>query len=100
MDVHIEFCLATRSQMEELFRVFYLIEADAEHPADGHTVEEPSLVDPDTGCTRLEIKQLASQFASLVPEDRLSMAQIQGYLLNYKTDPRGAVDNAIGLATK
>lgn len=38
-----------------------------------------------------ELEDLAEQFAQHVPEGRVSMAQLQGFLMQYKKDPWGAV---------
>jgi chaperone BCS1 len=38
---------------------------------------------------------LASSFSTALPEGRLSLASIQGYLLMHKRDPRAAVQDAI-----
>lgn len=40
-----------------------------------------------------EVAELAVTFAEKVPENRYSIAQLQGYLLCSKRDPRGAVKN-------
>jgi chaperone BCS1 len=39
------------------------------------------------------VDQLARRFAELVPEERLSMASLQGFLLRHKLDPQAAIDN-------
>lgn len=41
--------------------------------------------------SREEIHTLAEEFASKIPDHRFSIAQLQGYLLCSKRDPRGAV---------
>lgn len=41
-----------------------------------------------------ELKQLAETFADEIPENKLSLATVQGYLLRYKHDPRAAVTHA------
>jgi hypothetical protein len=40
-----------------------------------------------------ELDALALEFRKLVPEDAYSVAELQGYLLKRKLDPKGAVDN-------
>jgi len=37
---------------------------------------------------------LAEQFSNKIPENTISMANLQGYLIKYKNDPRSAVENA------
>ncbi|KAG6861453.1 hypothetical protein C0995_016544 [Termitomyces sp. Mi166 len=41
--------------------------------------------------SRAQILQLASQFAEAIPERKMSMANLQGYLMTYKTRPFDAV---------
>ena len=36
---------------------------------------------------------MAVEFAKLTPDETFSVAELQGYLLNRKLDPKGAVDN-------
>ena len=43
--------------------------------------------------TDAEIHALAEKFSTLVPEGTFSLAQIQGYMLMKKADPRGAVED-------
>lgn len=40
-----------------------------------------------------ELEKLSLSFSSRVKEDSFTPAQLQGYLLNYRLDPRGAVEN-------
>jgi chaperone BCS1 len=42
--------------------------------------------------TEVEIAELAKRFAEAIPEDELSVASLQGYLLKNKTRPRQCVD--------
>jgi mitochondrial chaperone BCS1 len=42
---------------------------------------------------RREISDLASRFAQLIPERKISVASLQGYLMTYKTQPSDAVRN-------
>ena len=41
-----------------------------------------------------ELNRLAERFADALPENKLSLAAVQGYLLRFKHDPRAAVDHA------
>jgi chaperone BCS1 len=43
--------------------------------------------------SKKKIEQLAEQFAARIPERKLSMASLQGYLMSYKTRPFQAVDD-------
>lgn len=99
MDVHVEFKHASSGQIEELFRVFYMPDGNSQHVGSGGDDEKPFLfADGRRGYTGVEVRKLASQFSSTVPGHRLSMARIQGFLLDYKDDPQGAVDKAYTLA--
>eukprot|EP00912_Choanoflagellata_sp_UC4_P001703 UC4_evm1s1086 len=48
-------------------------------------------------CTDEEVSTLSSRFAELIPSKKLSMAQIQGHLMNYKNSPGLAVDHVDSL---
>ncbi|KAH7339137.1 P-loop containing nucleoside triphosphate hydrolase protein [Rhizoctonia solani] len=69
MDVKVEYSHSTQWQAEQLFRLFYPLESDA----------EKGLID-----------QHAQAFASAVPPQKLSVAQLQGYLMRYKGEPEQA----------
>jgi chaperone BCS1 len=43
--------------------------------------------------TEAQYDQLAEQFGAQIPSDTFSMAALQGYLMSWKIDPRGAVKN-------
>jgi chaperone BCS1 len=48
----------------------------------------------------LDLESLAQKFASSIPEKRLSLAALQGFLLLYKKEPREACENAAAWAGK
>lgn len=70
VDVKEEITFANRNQMERIFIKFFPNE-----------------------------NQLAQQFAQTLPEHTLSMAQLQGYLMAYKSDPKAALQNIAELTT-
>ncbi|CAE6454255.1 unnamed protein product [Rhizoctonia solani] len=72
MDVKIEYFHSTQWQAEQLFRLFYPL---------GQETEKSSL------------DKHAQEFASAVPEQKLSVAQLQGYLMRYKGQPEQAAQN-------
>jgi chaperone BCS1 len=83
--------LARRDQVRRLFASFY-------HPWEAQKNERDDSEDDkkndDNGKRRLaELDELARRFAELVPEERLSMASLQGFLLRHKLDPQAAIDN-------
>jgi len=68
----------------------------------GHLDKSPAAiftVDPGAHCpalTREEVDRLARNFAEHIPDREFSMAAIQGLLMQYKTRPYDAVDEADG----
>ncbi|WWC63637.1 uncharacterized protein I303_106242 [Kwoniella dejecticola CBS 10117] len=112
-DIWIEFKNATKSQAKSLFEYFYdsehehdpFIDASHAQPEDGSEAEEEKAggVDQKTGnipvtenmeqLTRKELSSLAEKFSSEIPEDKISVSAIQGYLMRYKRDPRLALKN-------
>jgi chaperone BCS1 len=112
MDIHIEFRLASRYQARELYKRFYFPDAPDEvttNEASSDSGYDTPTMDPIgdeppkyNGTTHLarapklskkKIEQLAEQFAARIPERKLSMASLQGYLMSYKTRPFQAVDD-------
>ncbi|TFK48215.1 P-loop containing nucleoside triphosphate hydrolase protein [Heliocybe sulcata] len=103
---HVEFKLASRLQAGELFRRFYApgegSESELESQGSEGTKETDSRRSEVSSCRKsrrqrapqlneAQMDSLASQFADAVPERELSMASLQGYLMEYKTQPHSAV---------
>ncbi|KAJ7460705.1 P-loop containing nucleoside triphosphate hydrolase protein [Mycena latifolia] len=110
MDVWVNFTHATKWQAEGIFKCFF--------PYKPSTVAAPSESTPTTNesttdasqknlplpkrkassahaiplLSEAEISELAKRFAAAIPEDELSVAGLQGYLLKNKTRPRECVD--------
>jgi mitochondrial chaperone BCS1 len=114
MDLRVEYKLATTPQMRELFKRFYspelmgrfgkraLAEVGTSLEKKGAEISAEALqLVQKAGETPLELRStanegiddLAEQFASKIPADKFSIAQIQGYLLSKKRDPKAAVDH-------
>ena len=57
-----------------------------------YTPNEETLTLPDSNLSLQggELEKLALEFASKIPEEKFTPAQLQGYLLNKRTDPREA----------
>ncbi|EFQ86522.1 hypothetical protein CFE70_007330 [Pyrenophora teres f. teres 0-1] len=121
VDLQIKFTLATRDQMQEIFRRMYSNEADvAMKPKNADkTLTAATGKKNKKKTTQLQLQQaskagvaagitvpsrpsfvtldperlnaMAKQFADSLPEDTFSPAEIQGYLLMRKTDPEGAL---------
>ncbi|CAE6478948.1 hypothetical protein ACGC1H_003932 [Rhizoctonia solani] len=103
MDVWVDFKNASRWQAEEIFKNFFPCKPPAE------LEDEPKPDDPETAKAQAkrrlrdtralvprldaeEIAELAKRFAQHIPEDELSVASLQGYLLRNKTRPRECVE--------
>ncbi|KIK45543.1 hypothetical protein CY34DRAFT_10308 [Suillus luteus UH-Slu-Lm8-n1] len=107
MDVWVNFTHATKWQAEGIFKCFF-----PSKPAGVTTTSpsEESSTDVDTSQKNLplpkrkapshtipvldetEISELAKRFADAIPENELSVAALQGYLLKNKVRPRECVD--------
>lgn len=82
IDMHVEFELPSREELRELFVSMY---------SDIDENGQPT-VQRDIGLENLT--EMANLFAQALPEKTLSMAAVQGFLLHYKRDPMGAVEEA------
>ncbi|KAG8901795.1 hypothetical protein FRB99_005095 [Tulasnella sp. 403] len=118
LDVHVEFHLASSWQAGEIFKRFYPATEstkDSNTTQDPHdssneksTISGPSPPEPSSApsppptpakriAPKLTVKErddLASEFAAAIPDRVVSMAAIQGHLMNFKTRPLEAVANA------
>lgn len=103
VDMHIVFELPSREEMRELFLSMY---SKGPRERTATTASMPSPVSNNNGISPLEkdeegsedLESLAQQFASSVPEKRLSLAALLGFLLQYKRRPREACENAAAWA--
>ncbi|KAF9529013.1 P-loop containing nucleoside triphosphate hydrolase protein [Crepidotus variabilis] len=105
MDVWINFTHATKWQAEGIFKCFFPYK-----PATAATTSTSDSVKPKDASqknlplpkrkhahaipllTEAEISDLAKQFGEAIPENELSVASLQGYLLKNKTRPRQCVE--------
>ncbi|KAI1382499.1 mitochondrial chaperone BCS1 [Hypoxylon trugodes] len=78
VDLHVEFKNATREQVEEIFIAMY-------------TRHGSIATDLDGVADMAQLKTLAQQYSSNIPNGQFSPAQIQGFLLNHKKTPRLAI---------
>ncbi|KAG6816532.1 hypothetical protein H0H87_005394 [Tephrocybe sp. NHM501043] len=103
MDVWVNFTHATKWQAEGIFKCFFpykpanSVTTSSTAPTDASQKnlplpkrKAPSHVIPLL--SEEEISELAKRFAAAIPEDELSVASLQGYLLKNKTRPRECVD--------
>ena len=101
VDLHVNFTLPHRPEIVEMFaNMYHDLASDAkkrddapdkpqEPAADG--VANGTVHPPAEPLTTDDVDALAAAFADHVPEGKLSLAAIQGHLLRFKKDPRGAV---------
>ncbi|KAI0653581.1 hypothetical protein C8Q70DRAFT_599291 [Cubamyces menziesii] len=114
MDVWVNFKHATKWQAEGIFKCFFparpsnpvatsaappsAASADAKHPADATSSANLAESKRKRAAHSIpllseeEISDLARRFADAIPENELSVAALQGYLLRNKTRPRECVD--------
>jgi chaperone BCS1 len=106
MDVWVNFTHATKYQAEGIFKCFF----PSKPPTSSTTPLSVSSESTDASQKNLpvpkrkapahvvplleeaEISELAKRFAAAIPEDELSVASLQGYLLKNKTRPRECVE--------
>jgi chaperone BCS1 len=114
VDLQIKFTLATNTQIQEIFRRMYSSEADLatqkkndeKNRASSSKKKKSrptSSTDPSTTTPVLPLRpnfatlprerltEMGKQFAEALPEGIFSPAEIQGYLLQKKSDPEGAL---------
>ncbi|KAG6828504.1 hypothetical protein H0H92_007780 [Tricholoma furcatifolium] len=105
MDVWVNFTHATKWQAEGIFKCFFPCKPantanttttpDKVADASQKNLPLPKRKAPSHSIPLLsedEISELAKRFAASIPEDELSVAALQGYLLKNKTRPRECVD--------
>ncbi|KAJ8474114.1 hypothetical protein ONZ51_g7432 [Trametes cubensis] len=114
MDVWVNFKHATKWQAEGIFKCFFparpsipaatsaappsAASADEKHPADATSSANLAESKRKRAAHSIpllseeEISDLARRFADAIPENELSVAALQGYLLRNKTRPRECVD--------
>ncbi|KAH9930264.1 P-loop containing nucleoside triphosphate hydrolase protein [Fomitopsis serialis] len=112
MDVWVNFKHASKWQAEGIFKCFF----PAKPSSNGNSPTSAASAKPDDEApsaeglavpkrkkaaytapllSEEEISDLAKRFADAMPEDELSVAALQGYLLKNKTRPRECVDEAV-----
>jgi chaperone BCS1 len=106
VDMHVAFELPTRVEMQELFLSMYkdhdsiekAEQAEAKDTKVPFERPHPSrdAANSQSGSTLSteELHSLSRTFADSLPESRLTLAALQGFLLTYKRDPLTAAKNA------
>jgi len=108
MDVWVNFAYATKYQAEGIFKCFFPVESSTPEPEETSEISESQELKDLTqqnlplpkkkinNClisfSEVEITELAKRFGEAIPENELSVASLQGYLLKNKTRPRECVD--------
>jgi len=102
MDVWVNFTHATKWQAEGIFKCFFPCKPSATSSSSSSNEKDtsqrnlPGSKRKSTHSIPLlsedEIGELAKRFAEAIPENELSVASLQGYLLKNKTRPRECVD--------
>ena len=101
VDMHVAFELPAREEIEALFISIYHDPdvLDSEKGKGAPRSEADGSEKDAKGVSELEflpgpeLQTTARRFAESVPEKKLSLAAIQGFLLTYKGDPEGACQN-------
>ncbi|KAF1936202.1 hypothetical protein EJ02DRAFT_470627 [Clathrospora elynae] len=109
VDFQVRFTLATREQIRDIYHRMYNDEESTLGVIDPKTNTCDSFTGQDDLCFDLrpsnatvtnlrskELEELAGLFASKLPEDTFSPADIQGYLLERKKDPERALGEVEG----
>ena len=111
VDMKIEFGLATRHQMEEIFFRMYwsddetrdgsrsstpTLERMSTGEMDSRDVEAPVMVMGVHGLNKDEVRSMAKEFAGLVPEGKVSPAEVQNFLIARKKSPQKALEEVNG----
>jgi chaperone BCS1 len=107
LDVWVGFANATQWQAEGIFKCFFPIAKKVTPVASTSTTSGDTSQKNVPGSKRKkmgmaicppleeeELSDLAKKFAAAIPEDELSVASLQGYLLKNKSRPRECVDEA------
>jgi len=97
-DLIVHFNYATAAMIRGLFVAIYSAQdpEDAAKKMDNmdniNKAERRASFTPIHGRTEAEVSQMADKFAEILPADKFTPAEIQGYLLQHKIDPEGAVE--------
>ena len=109
VDMRVEFGLASRHQIEEIFFRMYWSDSETENGSGPGT---PSKEDGESAgagigegvgevvmrvhrCNRKEVREMAEKFASLLPEGTFSPAEVQNFLIARKKAPTTALEEVV-----
>jgi chaperone BCS1 len=104
IDIKIQFTMATRSQISQLFTCMYspdnpsssTITFDKELPNPKHVDDLASgklaTLQSGVDLTRADLAYMGEAFANKLPDSKFTLAELQGYLLTRKEEPRRALE--------
>jgi chaperone BCS1 len=111
IDKKVQYNLATREQASALYLRFFRdarktppdlpnninnnTNTDTEKSSLSPSPTTPSSPTPSLPPIPTDFPALSTSFAAQIPQHAFSTAELQGYLLGYKQDPVGAVDNVV-----
>lgn len=91
VDLQVAFTLATQDQIQETFLRMYSTTPDEQatsgRPVNSRIRPGSQIIDP------AKLEEMARQFATSLPGNEFSPAEIQGYLLMRKKEPQRALDD-------
>ncbi|KAK7050933.1 hypothetical protein VNI00_005045 [Paramarasmius palmivorus] len=96
IDRKVQYTLATRAQAAALFSRFFSDEPSTTSvltstESSSISIEKMDIVDDIIGDPDATVDMLSEEFASAIPPDEFTTAELQGYLLACKKQPRRAV---------
>lgn len=96
VDLQVGFTLATRAQIRETFLRMYSSTPEEQATTRGHQHPRSITSKPVSRITDPEtLASMAAEFAAQLPEDTLSPAEVQGYLLTRKKEPQRALGEVV-----
>jgi chaperone BCS1 len=85
VDIHVRFDLPSREELRDLFLSLY-----------SDMYQNPEFSSGEKNREMARMIEMAVRFAACLPERQFSLAEVQGFLLQYKRRPEGACDNIRG----
>ncbi|RDW92963.1 BCS1 and AAA domain-containing protein [Aspergillus mulundensis] len=87
VDMRVQFDLPGRTEMRELFRSMF-----SDGPGGGREIGTSEGEEEDEKKADIDMDSLSAKFAEALPENKLSLAEVQGFLLQYKRQPKEACE--------
>ncbi|KAJ9392138.1 hypothetical protein DTO063F5_897 [Paecilomyces variotii] len=94
VDMHISFELPGREELRELFLSMYTDTPTSKMTDQVAPRDDKSVPSQGWEPEKKDLESMAAQFAEALPEKKLSLAAAQGFLLQYKRQPREACEQA------